>query len=64
MAYMEQLIGTEIGEVWQDDKDKTYYAVAFMNKGTCAPIHSAMIRRRVHTQEPATQGSFRALESA
>ncbi|MDR0552218.1 MAG: DUF4136 domain-containing protein [Spirochaetaceae bacterium] len=40
---MNNLAGAEIGALWQDTKDRAWYAVAFMDKAKSAALYSAML---------------------
>ena len=42
-AGMDTLVGAEIGEVWHDTKNNTYYAVAVLNKAKAATVYRDMI---------------------
>jgi hypothetical protein len=61
-ASMDQLIGAEINDTWQDGGN--YYAVAVMEKQKCAALYQDMITanlRLIETVEKADKASFEAI---
>ncbi|MDR3172728.1 MAG: LPP20 family lipoprotein [Treponema sp.] len=47
VSVLDSLIGAEIKDAWNDERRKTWYAVAVMEKAKCAPRYSEEINKTI-----------------